>query len=127
MSEKQKTCEERIDDYYESTMQDMRVFHEDPDGNDETGPFNEYGLSPDLVEANTFKDQPEEFIRYQLSTGGPGDEFRFYFNHVGSVHRIEYWFLDWFDGAHITLRGEDFDIMNDIFVWNEFHYFAINQ
>ncbi|KKN79728.1 hypothetical protein LCGC14_0337500 [marine sediment metagenome] len=120
-----KSCSSRIRDHYNSEMETMRVFHENCEGNEETGPFNEYGLDLSLVESGTFNDQPEEYIRYQLSWGGPSDEFRYYFNHDGSVHTIEYWFLDWNDGAHITLDGEDFDIMNDIYSMNEFHYSAV--
>ena len=60
-------------------------------------------LGFDYVEPGTFTDQLEGYWRWQLSWGGPGDEFRIYVNPDKSVHRIEYWYLDWFDGAHVTL------------------------
>jgi len=60
-------------------------------------------LGFDYVEPGTFTDQLEGYWRWQLSWGGPGDEFRIYINPDKSVHRIEYWYLDWFDGAKVTL------------------------
>ena len=75
------------------------------------GSLHEYGLSFDYC-------YPEKndagYFRYQLSWGGPSDEFRIYANQVKygwKVYRIEYWFMDWFDGASKTLHGEDFKFM----------------
>ena len=64
------------------------------------------GLCFDYVEPETFTDQLEGYWRWQLSWGGPGDEFRIYVNPDKSVHRIEYWYLDWYDGAEVTLDPE---------------------
>jgi hypothetical protein len=64
------------------------------------------GLCFDYVEPETFTDQLEGYWRWQLSWGGPGDEFRIYVNPDKSVHRIEYWYLDWYDGAKVTLDPE---------------------
>jgi len=61
-----------------------------------------------------FSDQKEAYIRYQLSWGGPADEFRFFINPDYSIHRIEYWYLNWFDGAYVILGGEDFELMESI-------------
>ncbi len=88
---------------------------------DDLGNIYEYGLAFDYVAPETFgDDQPEGYFRYQLSWGGPSDEFRIYADQVGewrwSVYRIEYWFLDWFDGASIRLAGEDFVLIEDIFL-----------
>ncbi|EKS35370.1 hypothetical protein HMPREF9696_02642 [Afipia clevelandensis ATCC 49720] len=68
--------------------------------------FN-YGLAFDYVAPGTFGDQREGYFRFQLSWGGPSDEFRFFVNLDHSCHRIEYWFLDWFDGTSITCRDGD--------------------
>ena len=43
------------------------------------------------------------YYRLQLSTGGPGDEIRFY----GKGGRIEYVFLDWYSGVGFDITGED--------------------
>ncbi len=75
---------------------------------EDLGSIHEYGLCFDNVPAGTFSDQREGFFGYQLSTGGPGDEFRFYTDAQRKVHRIEYWLLDWFDGAFRTItEGEE--------------------
>lgn len=88
----------------------------DEDGNvPDLGNLNEYGLSVDYVTRGTFRHQPEGFLRYQLSTGGPGDEFRFFLGADHEPYRVEYWFLDWFDGASRRLHGADRALLLDIF------------
>ena len=93
------TCEERIGEHLESRADDFLGFmngmsSDDDDIREETlEEFSNYGLCVDFVEPFTFDDQEEGYLRYQLSWGGPGDELRFYGD------RVEYWFLDWFDGA----------------------------
>ena len=58
--------------------------------------FDEYALSLDVVHA----DNPgESFVRYLISTGGPGEEIRFFCDFNRRPYRAEFWFLDWFDGA----------------------------
>lgn len=79
------------------------------------GTFEDYGLSFDYVPEGTWKDQKEGYFRYQLSWGGPSDEFRFFVNPSFKLHRIEYWFLDWFDGADVVLEGDDEKLLEEIF------------
>jgi len=140
---KQATCEERIDAQLEDTidtLQKVRLFDgwEDMDTAEriercdeagvsifasrgeyapsDTPAFHEYGLSFDYVEPGTFNGQEDGYFRYQLSWGGPSDEFRFYVSGPNwSVHRIEYAFLDWFDGATRTLYGADQELLEDVF------------
>tara|TARA_B100001778_G_scaffold334454_1_gene345872 strand:- start:593 stop:1057 length:465 start_codon:yes stop_codon:yes gene_type:complete len=69
----------------------------------------DYGLCFDYVEPNTFDEQPLGYWRYQLSYGGPSDEFRYVDD--GS---IEYWYMDWFDGAHRSLMGSDYAFMQEL-------------
>lgn len=120
-TEKQPTCEERVSAEWQSTRDDLSVLYGFAD-DDETAEFLEregysggdedededeflyearsnYGLSFDYVEPNTFDDQDEGYFRYQFSWGGPSDELRFYVSFGGSCHHIEYWFMDWYDGA----------------------------
>ena len=100
---KQKTCEERIEASWESRKEDLQTLLDAEDNyTEELGYFNEYGLSLDLVEAGTFTDQREDYVRYQFSWGGPSDELRFYKN-----GDMEYWFLDWFDGACIDVTNDN--------------------
>ena len=116
------TCEERIDSYLDSSIRDIwRLWKWYQVRGDDTHPalqttIHDYGLCFDYVEPDTFEDQPIGYWRYQLSWGGPSDEFRFYYN-GNRVYRIEYWLLDWFDVAHRTLAGSDEELMMEIFDW----------
>jgi hypothetical protein len=87
---------------------------------DEIGVFGEYGLGFDYVAPGTFNEQSEGFWRYQLSWGGPSDEFRFYASGCGEhePYRISYIFMDWFDGHERALVGRDCALLRDI--WNHF-------
>ena len=114
----EKKCKDRVKVRYDGRMESLRrIVKADNEGKPDPdyGPLNEYGLSFDYVAPGTFTNQREGYFRYQLSWGGPSDEFRFYTGPELKPHRIEYWFLDWYDGAHITLEGEDFDFMADLF------------
>ena len=100
----QLSCTDRVQSHLTSRLDDLtQLWAAYCEGNEDSvpdlGTFNEYGLSFDYVEPGTFTDQPEGYHRYQLSWGGPSDEFRFFTNHDLSLYRIEYWFVDWFDGA----------------------------
>tara|TARA_R100000808_G_C2112551_1_gene126200 strand:- start:309 stop:794 length:486 start_codon:yes stop_codon:yes gene_type:complete len=68
--------------------------------------INQYGLGFDYVEKGTFEDQERGYFRYQLSWGGPSDEFRIFVDWDGSIDFIEYWLLDWWDGANITISED---------------------
>lgn len=122
MSE-QPTCQERVADELESRMEDLRQLWEaycnDPESSVENlGTFDEYGLSFDYVAPQTFKNQTRGYFRYQLSWGGPSDEFRIYAegqDYRWIVDKIEYWFLDWFDGAKKYLPKADERLMKEIF------------
>lgn len=132
-AKKQPSCEDRIDAELESTLGTLRkhwrasngetIYIEDDDGNEtdeEDYEYNEdslydYGLSFDYVQPGTFKDQHEGYARYQLSWGGPSDEFRFYVGPGFELQRAEYWFLDWFDGASRNVTNVD--IVQSIYEW----------
>ena len=107
------SCEERVDEYLDDRLQDIKEFAQEGFSSDD---FFEYGLCVDYVEPFTFDDQEEGYLRYQLSWGGPSDEFRFY------QLRTEYWFLDWFDGASRDVSQED-DIIELKSFFNDCGYF----
>jgi hypothetical protein len=89
-------------------------------GEDETGDMGtlgDYALSFDYVAPGTFDDQREGYFRYQLSWGGPSDEFRFFVNLDLSCHRVEYWYLDWFDGASFTPGDGELSFLLEIWEW----------
>jgi len=98
----QKTCAERIDEQWRDRKEDLK----DP----------EYeALSFDYVEPHTFQDQLEGYWRWQFSWGGPSDELRAYVNRDDKIHRLEYWFLDWFDGAKLELhQGTEWQQMQEM-------------
>ena len=49
------------------------------------------------------------------SWGGPSDELRGYVNENRELHRLEYWFLDWMDGAKLELQpGPEWDEMQEM-------------
>ena len=93
-----------------------RLYCKDPDAYDEElGRFDEYGLCFDYVPRDTFSDQKRGFFRWQLSWGGPQDEFRFFTDENLDITEIEYWYLDWFDGAGVKLCGRDHELLAEIF------------
>lgn len=78
--------------------------------------IEEFGLCFDYVSGN--KNQ-RGFWRYQIATGGPGYEFRFYANGPKeNLEKITFAFLDWFDGYERRLSGKDYEILEQ--VWNAF-------
>ena len=82
------------------------------------GKLYEYGLGFDYVAPGTFNGQRRGYWRWQLSWGGPSDEFRFYADGPEcDPHRIEYVFLDWFDGHARKLRGHDESLLCDLWHW----------
>jgi len=116
-----KSCKKRIKHEYKGRIEDLRkLFYayqkgEEDKYSDELGTFLEYGLCFDYVAPNTFRDQPEGYFRYQLSWGGPQDEFRFYAHPDDTFPGlIEYWFLDWFDGAKLEVIGKDYLLLSEI-------------
>ena len=103
-------CKDKVKDHFISRMAAIRtLYNAEEQQTEELGSLNEYGLSIDKVEAGAFKGQREDYIRYQLSWGGPSEEFRIFKN-----GEVEFWFLDWFDGASVEVTGEDADIIKDI-------------
>ena len=112
---KQLTCTERVETAKDSRIADLKAFMASDDLELEDGTqLGDYALSWDYVEPDTFEDQPNGYYRYQISFGGPSEEIRY---HVDAedvpkgglirVQKVEFWFLDWFDGACVELTGDD--------------------
>jgi hypothetical protein len=91
---KESTCAELVDQQWKDRQQDLQ----NPDYE---------ALSFDYVAPHTFTDQAEGYWRWQFSWGGPGDELRGYVNEHKELHRLEYWYMDWFDGASIQVKPDD--------------------
>lgn len=117
---KDKTCRERWAEHKNGRIRDIRKLWKlylagNDDGDPEVGTLADYGLSFDYY-------QPEDgaaghFV-WLLSTGGPGDELRFYASPDFRLIRAEYVFLDWFDGHARRLTGRDVALLAEI--WREF-------
>ena len=91
---KNPTCAELVKHMWKGRKMDL----EDP----------EYeALGFDYVAPHTFTDQIEGYWRWQFSWGGPSDELRAYVNENKEIHRLEYWYLDWGDGAHVLVDSKD--------------------
>ena len=114
-------CKDKVSPALTSRLSDIRkLWKADQEGNEERhveemGTFSEYGLCFDYIPAGTFANQEKGYFRYQLSCGGPTEEFRFFIDIDKDVYNIEFWYLDWFDGAYKILYGGRRDLMEEIF------------
>lgn len=124
---KHPTCAERVQSEYDktlTTLHDLWTWHQENHDDDyhpehETNLY-EYGLEFSWVAPGTFTDQEHGYWRYLISYGGPSDEFRIYApNKQELPWKIEYWFLDWFDGAHIVLANDDLAFMRELFACSQ--------
>jgi hypothetical protein len=112
--ETEQTCEQRINKNLArelETLRDLWAGYSEGD-DDKTEEFYNYGLSFDYVRGD---DGDPGYFRYQLSWGGPSDEFRFYVDPDFVCYKVEYAFLNWFDGATRRLYNEDKEFMLEIF------------
>ena len=114
--EKEKSCKARITEHLHGRTDDLVIlwknYQDDPEKSDDNlGTFNEYGLCFDYADREGRKGG---YFRYQLSWGGPADEFRFYTDPGFKILRVSYAFMDWFDGAERTLTGKALDLLSDI-------------
>lgn len=117
---RQATCKERIGQHLTGRIADIRkLWKAYQSGQEETdeGSIYDYGLSFDYVPAKTFNGQRVGYWRWQISWGGPSDEFRFYTDGERNLTRIEYRFMDWFDGAGRTLRGTRRALLEELWTW----------
>lgn len=115
-----ETCEKRIEAELRERIKDIRklwkaYYNNTGSVDEDLGTFEEYGLCADYVAPGTFASQKRGYFRWQLSWGGPADEFRFYMDENLKAIIIEYWFLDWFDGACISLSDSDYQLIEEIF------------
>lgn len=108
---KTENCADKVQEAYQSRMEDIKtMYYADNQETPELGKLSEYGLCIDYVEAGTFNEQPQGYKRYQLSWGGPQEEFRLY-----DDGNMEFWYLDWFDGASVPVTGQEARIIESIF------------
>jgi len=114
---KEKTCGELVVDKKNSTMATIKNLWEsyckgEEYCEEEETCFHEYGLG---FWYNEGDDGEPGFFTYQICWGGPSEELRFFVNPDLSVYKIQFWYLDWFDGASLNLYGEDLEVATEIF------------
>ena len=93
--EKEKSCQDLVHERWQERQKDLEKYGTEFEG-----------LSFDYVPPHTFDEQPEGYWRWQFSWGGPSDELRGFVNEHGELHRLEYWYMDWFDGAHVLVAQD---------------------
>lgn len=100
-----KSCKQRINSYWKSTKENIERYL---NGKED---LDSLLLGIDYVEPGTFKNQSKGYHRIQFSWGGPSDELR-----VFGPEKVEYWFLDWFDGASIDVTDDPVvqEFINDL-------------
>ena len=98
-----KNCKERIKNKLENRLEDIREALENDEKREE---FEERILSCD--KSISFK--------ICLSWGGPADYFIIEIDPEDhQINSIKYQFQDWFDGAEKYLKGEEFDLVANMF------------
>tara|TARA_R100000329_G_scaffold14204_1_gene14710 strand:- start:169 stop:594 length:426 start_codon:yes stop_codon:yes gene_type:complete len=104
-------CKDRVKDEYKreiENLNDLLKLQNDYEEYEDIGEaLSCYGLGFDYVEMGTFNDQKKPYFRLQISWGGPADEFRIYHDENFEINKIEYWFLDWFDGSFIECTNDN--------------------
>lgn len=96
-----ETLETTAREYYQSRLDQLRAIFDkigsdSPEANDEGWEeFYDYGLSIDYVHPYTFEGQRAPYWRWQISWGGPSDEFRIYVDQDNDIQEIEYVYLNW--------------------------------
>lgn len=132
------TCSERISAMFARTMSDLRKIDL---GDIEA--LMAHALSFDYIRAGE-NGNPKPCFRWQLSWGGPQDEFLFPFNrhviYVGkytpdddglrwnpsATTQCQYWLRDWGDSAHVNLSDGHLRILKEVINTYGYHNYAID-
>ena len=115
-----KKCDDLVHAKYQDTLKDYQnafdYFEQDEDKRKPNEDYESYedffdyvnqsGLCFDFVSVDTFENQNRGYWRFQMSWGGPSDEFRIYTDDQNQIEYIEYWYMDWFDGASIHINDD---------------------
>ena len=120
-TEKRKTCQDLVGEKCKDRLKDLEAAfhyfsiekksaraahhnHKDLKNYEDFHDYvNQLGLSFDYVEPSA-QGRPCGYWRWQLSYGGPSDEFRVFTDVHKNIDRVEYAYLDWFDGASHEIR-----------------------
>ena len=117
-----ESVERRAQNAYESRRDQLSdIFRRMDSNNNEIADnamteWHEFGLSFDYVEPFTFDDQRDGYWRFQISFGGPSEELRAWFDSDDQLRALEFWFLDWGEGAMVDVI--DCATMRQAIEWN---------
>lgn len=100
---KQLKCKDLVQSSWESQEEDYKNFKDEGDYESLYDYVNQTALSFDKVHKNSKENIDRSYYRLQISWGGPSTEFRAFLNADHDIDYIEYWYLDWFDGASINI------------------------
>ena len=100
---KQLKCKDLVQSSWESQEEDYKNFKDEGDYESLYDYANQTALSFDKVHKNSKENIDRSYYRLQISWGGPSTEFRAFLNADHDIDYIEYWYLDWFDGASINI------------------------
>lgn len=143
---RQKTCEERIGDYYKRTFEEIHrltgaseitradleelgadiseYLNPDHDPDDPTEPEIDQEEARRVLRESWEQDilsiEKQKKIRVCFSWGGPADYLDIYISDDDdppAITRAVYLFQDWFDGAEREVTGGDLDAVCDLFDW----------
>ena len=100
---KQLKCKDLVQSSWESQEEDYKNFKDEGDYESLYDYVNQTALSFEKVHKNSKENIDRSYYRLQISWGGPSTEFRAFLNADHDIDYIEYWYLDWFDGASINI------------------------
>ena len=100
---KQLKCKDLVQSSWESQEEDYKNFKDEGDYESLYDYVNQTALSFDKVHKNSKENIDRSYYRLQISWGGPSTEFMAFLNADHDIDYIEYWYLDWFDGASINI------------------------
>ncbi len=113
-----KSCKELIKEELNERIADFKQALRSYEENDYCKIVTEYGDEyEDVIDwindyaLGYYDDKQFRAKRLELSCGGPQD----YFLYFPKLERIEYHYLDWYDGASLVLDGMQYNIMLKIF------------
>lgn len=99
----QETCAERVSPSAKYVDGEIRRMLDEVYSGAEDPELYNYGLSLDWSVKVDGNDESGICYVWLLSWGGPSQEIRAFFRPMArEPYRVEYWFLDWFDGACVS-------------------------
>lgn len=116
MAERSASCAERLPEYLDGRIADMRSivgWAQAWGKSDRHKAEDRYETALERWDEYPLAISPVRSVKVELSYGGPQDYLLCFIDEDGGIERIEYHFLDWFDGASVDLTGRDFEVASE--------------